>query len=68
MKKIIIAVMIVIVIVVIIWIVFIKRPVFLDKLFFKKTTEESVQLPKVNPFKTETNPFLDSYKNPFSNQ
>lgn len=67
MKKIIIVVIIIIVVVAIVWVVFIKKPVFLSKFFPKKITEESSQLPEANPFKTETNPFSNSYKNPFSN-
>jgi len=66
MKKIIIAVIIIIVVIAIAWVVFIKKPVFLNK-FFSQKIEEPIKLLETNPFKTETNPFSNSYKNPFSN-
>jgi len=66
MKKIIIVVIVIIVVVAIVWIVFIKKPIFLNKIFPQKT-EEPIKSPETNPFKTETNPFLNSYKNPFNN-
>jgi hypothetical protein len=65
MKKIIIIAVIIIAVLNIVWFIFIKKPSFFSK-FFTQKIEEPIKLPETNPFKTETNPFSNSYKNPFS--
>ncbi len=68
MKKVIIA-SVVIVVAICVWFgfVFIK-PIIINKFFPQDTNFLSANLPEANPFKIDTNPFSDSYKNPFDNQ
>ena len=68
MKKKIIISIIMVAITAIGWIVLTKGPVFFIQILSKKAFNESVKLPEINPFKTDTNPFSNSYKNPFNNQ
>jgi uncharacterized protein YxeA len=68
LKKIIIIVIILIVMITIVLVIFLKKPIFLSEFFLKKINKELIQLPKINPFEIEVNPFLDSYKNPFNSQ
>lgn len=66
MKKIKIIVTIIIFVISVVYFVFTKKPAFLSK-FFPQKIEEPIKLPEINPFKTDINPFSNSYKNPFSN-
>lgn len=67
-KKIIMVIIIITGVINLAWFLLIKGPVFLNWFFPKKVASEPVKLLETNPFKTDTNPFSDSYNNPFSVQ